>query len=177
MASSCVAPAARGVSCVNVGESKSTIQQQRRHRHRHHHHRHHHRHGSVVTRAASRSDGGGSWVPPPGRLDEGAARDRVMQLASGTPQGRGALEAVQGCISSMPGATNNRLMLFRYPGLKCPLDTVALNLVEPRWVVAFDMLANAPRRPGDPPFCFGITHPALTPAKTPPGGREYLAFK
>lgn len=65
--------------------------------------------------------------------------------------------------------TNNRLMLFRYPGLKCPLDTVALNLVEPRWVVAFDMLANAPRRPGDPPFCFGITHPGLTPARTPPG--------
>jgi hypothetical protein len=35
--------------------------------------------------------------------------------------------------------------------------------------VAFDMLANAARRPGDPPFCFGVTHPALTPAKTPPG--------
>ena len=92
-----------------------------------------------------------------------------MQLAAGTAQGAGALEAVQGCLSSMPGMTNNRLMLFRYPGLKCPLDTVALNLVEPRWVVAFDMLANAPRRPGDPPFCFGITHPSLTPAKTPPG--------
>ena len=58
----------------------------------------------------------------------------------------------------MSGMTNNRLMLFRYPGLKCPLDTVALNLVEPRWVVAFDMLANAPRRPG------GVLHVESTPS-------------
>ena len=104
-----------------------------------------------------------------GRLDDTAARERVMQLATGTSQGAGALEAVQGCLSSMPGLTNNRLMLFRHPGLKHPLDTVALNLVEPRWVVAFDALANAPRRPGDPPYCFGVTHPALVPPKTPPG--------
>ena len=79
------------------------------------------------------------------------------------------MEAIQGCLSSMPGITNHRLMLFRHPGLKCPIDTVALNLVEPRWVVAFDAIANAPKRPGDPPFCFGITHPALVPATTPPG--------
>jgi len=110
-----------------------------------------------------------SGGPPVGRLDDTAARERVMQLATGTSQGAGALEAVQGCLSSMPGLTNNRLMLFRHPGLKHPLDTVALNLVEPRWVVAFDALANAPRRPGDPPYCFGVTHPALVPPKTPPG--------
>ena len=96
------------------------------------------------------------------RLDEQAARERVMRLATTTTQGAGALEAIQGCLSSMPGVTNNRLALFRYPSVKCPLDTVALNLIETRWVVAFDALANAPRRPGDPPFCFGITHPALT---------------
>jgi hypothetical protein len=53
------------------------------------------------------------WAPPPGRLDDAAARERVMQLASGTAQGAGALEAVQGCMSSMPGITNNRLMLVR----------------------------------------------------------------
>ena len=117
---------------------------------------------SRCVRASSSSSSNPWQGPPPGRLDETAARDRVMQLATGTPQGQGALEAVQGCVSVMPGMTNNRVMLFRYPGCKSPLDTVALNLVQPRWVVAFDVLANAPRRPGDPPFCFGVTHPALT---------------
>ena len=121
---------------------------------------------AVVVAAADRFSGG---APPPNRLDEQAARDRVYRLASETSGGRGAMEAIQGCLSSMPGITNHRLMLFRHPSLKCPLDTVALNLVEPRWVVAFDAIANAPKRPGDPPFCFGITHPALVPAKTPPG--------
>ena len=121
---------------------------------------------SFVVAASDRFSGG---APPPNRLDEQAARDRVFRLASETTGGRGAMEAVQGCLSSMPGITNHRLMLFRHPSLKCPLDTVALNLVEPRWVVAFDAIANAPRRPGDPPFCFGVTHPALVPAKTPPG--------
>ena len=114
------------------------------------------------------------WSPPP-TVQRGAPpptawtsrRDRVYRLASETSGGRA--EAIQGCLSSMPGITNHRLMLFRHPSLKCPLDTVALNLVEPRWVVAFDAIANAPKRPGDPPFCFGITHPALVPAKTPPG--------
>ena len=78
----------------------------------------------------------------------------------------------------MPGMTNNRVVLFRYPGLKCPLDTVALNLVQPRWVVAFDVLANAPRRPGDPPFCFGVTHPALTaPAEKVPEGEDPIPPK
>ena len=101
-----------------------------------------------------------------------------MRLASGTAQGQGALEAVQGCVSVMPGMTNNRVVLFRYPGLKCPLDTVALNLVQPRWVVAFDVLANAPRRPGDPPFCFGVTHPALTaPAEKVPEGTDPIPPK
>ena len=90
--------------------------------------------------------------PAPNRLDEQAARDRVYRLASETSGGRGAMEAIQGCLSSMPGITNHRLMLFRHPSLKCPLDTVALNLVEPRWVVAFDAIANAPKRPGDPPL-------------------------
>lgn len=33
-----------------------------------------------VRSASGRSDPG--WAPPPGRLDEGAARDRVMQLCS-----------------------------------------------------------------------------------------------
>ena len=76
------------------------------------------------------------------------------------------------------GMTNNRVVLFRYPGLKCPLDTVALNLVQPRWVVAFDVLANAPRRPGDPPFCFGVTHPALTaPAEKVPEGEDPIPPK
>ena len=121
---------------------------------------------SFVVAASDRFSGGG---PPPNRLDEQAARDRVYRLASETTGGRGAMEAIQGCLSSMPGITNHRLMLFRHPSLKCPLDTVALNLVEPRWVVAFDAIATAPRRPGDPPFCFGVTHPALVPAKTPPG--------
>ena len=103
------------------------------------------------------------WTGPPvNRLDEQAARERVMRLATTTTQGAGALEAMQGFLSSTPGVTNDRLALFRYPSVKCPLDTVALNLIETRWVVAFDALANAPRRPGDPPFCFGITHPALT---------------
>ena len=121
---------------------------------------------SIVVAASDRFGGG---APPPNRLDEQAARDRVYRLASETTGGRGAMEAIQGCLSSMPGMTNHRLMLFRHPSLKCPLDTVALNLVEPRWVVAFDAIANAPKRPGDPPFCFGITHPALVPATTPPG--------
>ena len=103
------------------------------------------------------------WTGPPvNRLDEQAARERVMRLTTTTTQGAGALEAIQGCLSSVPGVTNDRLALFRYPSVKCPLDTVALNLIETRWVVAFDALANAPRRPGDPPFCFGIAHPALT---------------
>jgi hypothetical protein len=31
------------------------------------------------------------------------------------------------------GSERQPCLLFRYPGLKCPLDTVALNLVEPRW--------------------------------------------
>ena len=97
------------------------------------------------------------------RLDEGAARERVMRLASQTAQGAGALEAISGCLASMPGATNHRLALFRFPTPKSILDTVALNLHQPRWVVAFDALANAPRRPGDPPFCFGVTHPAEVP--------------
>ena len=35
-----------------------------------------------------------------------------MRLASGTAQGQGALEAVQGCVSVMPGMTNNRVVLF-----------------------------------------------------------------
>ena len=121
---------------------------------------------SIVVAASDRFGGG---APPPNRLDEQAARGRVYRLASETTGGRGAMEAIQGCLSSMPGMTNHRLMLFRHPSLKCPLDTVALNLVEPRWVVAFDAIANAPKRPGDPPFCFGITHPALVPATTPPG--------
>jgi len=47
--------------------------------------------------------------PAPGRLDEDAARDRVMRLAEGTAQGRGALEAVQGVIQT----DSRRLMLFR----------------------------------------------------------------
>jgi hypothetical protein len=121
---------------------------------------------SIVVAASDRFSGG---APPPNRLDEQAARDRVFRLASETTGGRGAMEAIQGCLTSMPGMTNHRLMLFRHPSLKCPLDTVALNLVEPRWVVAFDAIANAPKRPGDPPFCFGITHPALVPPTTPPG--------
>ena len=81
---------------------------------------------SRCVRASSSSSSNPWQGPPPGRLDETAARDRVMQLASGTPQGQGALEAVQGCVSVMPGMTNNRVMLFRYPGCKSPLDTVAL---------------------------------------------------
>ena len=133
---------------------------------------------SRCVRASSSSSSNPWQGPPPGRLDETAARDRVMQLATGTPQGQGALEAVQGCVSVMPGMTNNRVMLFRYPGCKSPLDTVALNLVQPRWVVAFDVLANAPRRPGDPPFCFGVTHPALTaPAEKVPEGEDPIPPK
>ena len=50
---------------------------------------------------SSSSGGGGAWTPPPNRLDEQAARERVMQLASTTAQGAGALEAIQGCLSSM----------------------------------------------------------------------------
>ena len=124
----------------------------------------------VVTHpTAAAADRFTSGSPPPGRLDEQAAKNRVYKLASETPGGRGAMEAIMGCLSVMPGTTNHRLMLFRHPGLKSPLDTVALNLVEPRWVVAFDAIANAPKRPGDPPFCFGITHPALVPATTEPG--------
>jgi hypothetical protein len=99
---------------------------------------------SIVVAASDRFSGG---APPPNRLDEQAARDRVFRLASETTGGRGAMEAIQGCLTSMPGMTNHRLMLFRHPSLKCPLDTVALNLVEPRWVVAFDAIANAPKRP------------------------------
>ena len=114
-----------------------------------------------IRAAASSSSGFGG--PPVNRLDEGAARERVMRLASQTAQGAGALEAISGCLASMPGATNHRLALFRFPTPKSILDTVALNLHQPRWVVAFDALANAPRRPGDPPFCFGVTHPAEVP--------------
>ena len=122
-----------------------------------------------VTPPRAAADRFSSGMPPPNRLDEQATKDRVYKIATETTGGRGAMEAIQGCLSVMPGITNHRLMLFRHPGLKSPLDTVALNLVEPRWVVAFDAIANAPKRPGDPPFCFGITHPALVPAKTPPG--------
>jgi len=47
--------------------------------------------GGVAPRATGRPEGA-----TPGRLDEGAARERVLQLASSTPQGQGALEAVRG---------------------------------------------------------------------------------
>ena len=124
----------------------------------------------VISSSSSSSSSSGPWQA---RHRVGWTKTRLASASCGSPAAPRRAKARsgrQGCVSVMRDDQQPRRAV-QVSRLKCPLDTVALNLVQPRWVVAFDVLANAPGDRAIPVLLRGHP-PALTaPAEKVPEGR------